>query len=454
MRANFVRDCKPFPAHWWSFPALILIAVLISISPTLADEPDRQQVKVPPPLSLESLFHPDKRFDYDGKLPTVHWIGDEPAKLLVRREQTWNELNLESGQETPWPVVTQLAEQLGHLQGVDDKQAMQSAMSVVSKMEKPDETVLVNIDKSLAIVSAMSPARWLTRDSSGWQNAMIDPSARRVAYTRGGDLFVVDVKTDRSLQLTNDGTDTLLDGVLDWTYQEEIFGRGNFRGFWFSPDGQWLAMMRIDISDVQPYVLSAASSDRGKGVVSRYPKAGDPIPQAELYLWDLRDFDEGNVPLPKLIAQSTPQDEQIITGVWWHPHTRGLVFCVSDRLQTWRELRALDENALPGPAQGTRLLIREESPAWIEPPSSPAWMADGSLVWQSELPSGRPRLYHISSNGQAVTPVSPEDFDVRGFMVSEDASFAIVTGDRQRQTIERHAYRIDLLMEGAPSLCR
>lgn len=436
--------------------APIVIALLFSatlpIGVLRSEESAEKPEKPVPTLSLEALFHPDQKYDFDGTLPATHWVGQSSPKLLIKSQKTWHEVDLNSGAQTPWPVVNQLAAQLGKLEGLKEDQARSAAVGAVSKLTKESDTVLVRIDKSLAVVSARSPARWLTRDASAWRNATLDPTARRVAYTRDGDLFVVDAKTDRSLQLTNDGKDTILDGVLDWTYQEEIFGRGNYRGFWFSPDGQWLAMLRIDISAIEPYVLSSASSQRGRGVTRRYPKAGDPIPHAGLYVWDLREFDSGKLPPAKLIATSTPQDERIITGVWWNPHQSALLFTVSDRLQTWRELRAIAAPFLTGTRQESSLLIREESPSWVEPPQSPGWLSRGGFLWRSDLPTGRTRLFDVSADGQVVTPVTPEDFDVRDFVVRKDGAFVMVTGDAERGTIERQAYRIDVKSKDSPQL--
>ena len=35
-------------------------------------------------------------------------------------------------------------------------------------------------------------------------------------------------------------------GRLDWVYQEEVYGRGNFKGFWWSPDSKWIAFLGLD----------------------------------------------------------------------------------------------------------------------------------------------------------------------------------------------------------------
>ena len=427
----------------------IAIAALVIVSPIASSPPVMAQespIAAPTELTLESLYHPQLKVDFDGELPTTHWIDGTPNQLLVKRDETWNQLNLETGSESVWPVVRQLSDNLAALEGVDAAQATSAAIGAVPSLRAGSDTVLIRIGKSLAIASATGQtppcARWLTRDAAAWRDATLDPSSRRVAYTHDGDLFILDATTGQQLQLTNDGSETLLDGLLDWTYQEEIFGRGNFRAFWFSPDGDWLAMLRIDISAIEPYTLPSAASARGSGERSRYPKAGDPIPHAALLVWDLRSLDSGHLPPPRTIAQSSAHQERIITGVWWNPHQPALLFCISDRKQTWRELRSLDVSSLVNGQDGATVVLREESPAWVEPPSPPGFLPDGNLIWRSELPTGRTRLYHLSSGGQRVSPLTPENFDARDFWTSPAGDFLIVTGDAEGRTVNQQAYRV------------
>ena len=54
---------------------------------------------------------------------------------------------------------------------------------------------------------------------------------------RDHDLYVVPSAGGPERRLTTDGSQEILNGKLDWVYQEEIYGRGNFRGYWWSPDG-------------------------------------------------------------------------------------------------------------------------------------------------------------------------------------------------------------------------
>ena len=443
-RLNLTR---PLDRHWAMILLLSLFFSFAATSTALAQDsnpktdPKTEKPQTPPELSLRSLYHPEDKFDFDGELPATHWVDDDNATLLIRRDDIWKQVELATGMETQWPVAEKLRANLAALDGIEESQLESITNRAVQGIQSAGNPVLVRVGKGLAIVSSDQAARWLTRDASGWRDTTLDPSARRVGYTKDGDMFLLDLADGTQVRLSNDESDTLLDGLLDWTYQEEIFGRGKFRGLWFSPNGNWLAMLRIDISGIEPYTLHDSSSDRGKGLVSRYPKAGDPIPHATLLLWDLRPLDSAGVPLSRVMTQSTPQQERIVTGVWWHPHQGSLLFSVSDRTQTWRELRRLDPDAMATGGDATRLLLREESPAWVEPPSDPGWLPDGSLIWRSELPTGRTRLYHISHDGKRITPLTPEDFDAREFSVSPEGDFLVVTGDAERGTIDQQVYR-------------
>ena len=432
---------------------ILCLALVSGWTGTARAQDSSATLKAVPELSLDSLYHPENKFDFDGDLPTTHWIDGQTSQLLIKRDDSWNQLDLDTGDESTWPVIEQLREKLAALEGISEEQVKSAAIAAVPELKSADDTLLVRIGKSLAIVSTKTQARWLTRDATAWRDPTLDPTSRRVAYTRDGDLFVLDAVGGKQVQLTNDGSETLLDGLLDWTYQEEIFGRGNYRAFWFSPDGNWLAMLRIDISGIETYTLPSAKSERGSGIVSRYPKAGDPIPHAALLVWDMRRLDAGEMPPPRTLAESSPRQERIITGVWWNRRRTSLLFCVSDRKQTWRELRVLDSEALQNGQSEPQILLREESPAWVEPPAAPGWLPDGSLIWRSELPTGRTRLYHVSANGQLVVPLTPESFDVRDFSVSPQGDFLIATGDAQRRTVDQQVYRVAIPADtGDPAL--
>ena len=82
------------------------------------------------------------------------------------------------------------------------------------------------------------------------------PDGRQAAFIRRNNLYVVNLEQQRQeKQLTTSGTDQLLNGKLDWVYQEEIYGRGNFQAYWWSPDSAHWRSCSVD--------------DRGAGVHGR-----------------------------------------------------------------------------------------------------------------------------------------------------------------------------------------
>jgi dipeptidyl-peptidase-4 len=100
------------------------------------------------------------------------------------------------------------------------------------------------------------------------------PDARRVAFVRNNDLFVVDIPSQTERRLTSDGSATILNGVLDWVYDEEVYGRGSRRALWWSPDSARIAFLRLDESPVRAFTLL----DHLPGCRTRKPRSTTPRP--------------------------------------------------------------------------------------------------------------------------------------------------------------------------------
>src|SRR5688500_20006071 len=54
------------------------------------------------------------------------------------------------------------------------------------------------------------------------------PDGRMIGFVRSGNMYVYDIGTGHERRLTTDGGAKILNGRLDWVYQEELYGRGNF----------------------------------------------------------------------------------------------------------------------------------------------------------------------------------------------------------------------------------
>ena len=81
------------------------------------------------------------------------------------------------------------------------------------------------------------------------------PDDRMIGFVRNNNMYVYDLATQRERRLTTDGSPKILNGRLDWVYQEELYGRGNFEAYWWSPDSTMLAYLRLDENPVPEFTV-------------------------------------------------------------------------------------------------------------------------------------------------------------------------------------------------------
>ncbi|MBL9076657.1 MAG: S9 family peptidase [Planctomycetes bacterium] len=267
----------------------------------------------------------------------------------------------------------------------------------------------------------------------------LSPDGARASFVRNNDLFVVDVASKASWRVTEDGGPDLFHGLLDWVYQEELYGRGDFQGHWWSPTGGALAFLSLDESAVKEFTLvdhvPEGFLDEERSVVTEvanYPKAGDPNPTARLSVAHPADRRVVRVDL-----SSFPADA-LVVRVDWTPDGKTLLAIVQDRIQTWAELCAID------PATGAAVRwIREESPTWVNRPEPPLWLADGTFLWRSER-TGYQHVYHYRAGGELVRAVTAGDWQVRSIVRVDEAAGVVWYEGTEHGATGRHLYRIGL----------
>jgi dipeptidyl-peptidase-4 len=97
------------------------------------------------------------------------------------------------------------------------------------------------------------------------------PDGSNVAFVASYNLHVVPAAGGDVRALTTAGHDDLFFGRLDWVYQEELYGRGNFQGYWWAPDGAHIALLKLDEAPVQEFVLVSDVPARPEVERTNYP---------------------------------------------------------------------------------------------------------------------------------------------------------------------------------------
>ena len=237
---------------------------------------------------------------------------------------------------------------------------------------------------------------------------------------------------DHTKRLTNR---KILSGKLDWVYQEELYGRGNFKGYWWNPDSQGVAFLVLDETAVRTFPIVDHLPVVNANESMSYPKAGDPNPLVQVGVSRLTDDGEKT----SWVDLSQYGEEPILVSwVSWSPDGKRLFLQVQDRAQTWLDLVATD--AAGGNPQ---VLFRDKTPAWIESPGDPHWRNDGSFVWLSPR-SGYRHLYLYSADGKRVKPLTDGDWEVRETLAFDAENDLLYFSAARDQAYNLHVYRLNL----------
>lgn len=261
------------------------------------------------------------------------------------------------------------------------------------------------------------------------------PQGDMLAFIRDHDLFVAPLAGGPAKALTTGGSREYLNGKLDWVYQEEVYGRGDFQGYWWNPTGTHIAYLCLDESAVQDFTVVDHIEDghfRVKPELTRYPKVGDPNPTTKVGIVELASGTTTWVDLERF-----PSDF-LAVRVNWTPSGDRCLISIQDRIQTWAELVAAD------PATGEApTWIREESGGWTNRPASPTWLPDGSFLWISER-TGYKHIYRYQAGGALIGPVTAGEWAVTDVVDVDTDQGVIRFGATQGGAIDRNQYRVNL----------
>jgi len=355
-----------------------------------------------PPLTFEQAGGRGERLSFRPVLPSVRWAPDGQHVVVGRGDEAiW--VDPVTGEDTKPPA--------GQKSEGEDEEA-----------ERPQRGRRARGDKDDA-----GPRRQLAEPS---------PDGQRVGFVRDNDLYLADAAAGgRELRITSNGGENQFNGILDWVYQEEVYGRGNFKGFWWSPDSKHIAFLSLDESAVYGFtVIDHVEADhfRVKAEVTKYPKVGDPNPTVKVGIAAL----DGSIAWADFGRYG--DEGVLVVRVDWDPAGARCLVHVQDRIQQWADLVAVD------PETGaTSVLLHESSKAWTERPESPRWLADGSFLWRSHR-TGRDHLYHYTAAGELLGAVTRGDWNLLDIEHLDEASgklwfTATIDGD-----VNENLYRTDL----------
>jgi dipeptidyl-peptidase-4 len=424
----------------------------------------QEQPRLP---SIPEIFAPG---GVTGRQPeTVKWSPDGTHASYVLRDDSGEHgqlyyIDVTTGKPAVLVASEKLAslvppENTGGKQSKDDREReRRTRYSIAGYHWAPDSKHLLFDSKGqlwyFTIESGIGIQETAAADPSG--DPKFSPDGKRLSYTRKHNLYVRPVSGDsRENQLTstseNDG-DNILNGEVDWVYEEELGVRSNY--FW-SPDSKHIVYMQMNETLVPEYPITDFIPDHPTVDQQKYPYAGDPNPEVRVGVIDAGGGKTHWVSIPGLAGKQSKNDYYIPRFGWVNKDT--LYLEVLNRDQNQLDLYFVDVTS--GHSQ---LMLTEKDDAWVNVNDTFRILKSGDkFLWQSWR-DGHTHLYLYSftKGNPLASPATLDrqltsgDFevtDVEGVDESSKTLYYISTEGDDRQ---RNLYSVRLDGSGKQRISR
>jgi dipeptidyl-peptidase-4 len=276
-----------------------------------------------------------------------------------------------------------------------------------------------------------------TKNDKSEENTEFSPDGKKIAFTRDNDIWALDIETGAETRLTTTGSDTLMNGVLDWVYEEELFSRGDTKAYWWSPDGKKIAFLQFDESPVPAFPIVDFIPVHNTTESQRYPKAGDPNAVVRVGVVDVSG---GDVAWMKVDTT----DDSYIARVWWLRDGEHLALEKLTRAQDRLTLYFADART-----GDLREVLSETSDTWVDVSDTKHYYeTEDRFVWSSDR-DGFVHLYLYGNDGTLLRSLTQGPWDVSDLDHVDEKRGLVHFTALEKSVLERHLYRVSE-KEGAP----
>jgi dipeptidyl-peptidase-4 len=266
--------------------------------------------------------------------------------------------------------------------------------------------------------------------------ARLSPDATRVAYVRAHDLYVERLADGQITRLTNDGSETTINGTSDWVYEEELGVRDAFR---WSLDGTSIAYWQFDSTGVETFTLINATDSLYPALTRiPYPKTGTTNSAVRIGV-----ISAGGGATTWMQVPGDPREHYIARMSWMDDGA--LAVQQLNRLQNRHDLLRADART-----GVTRRLCRDESSTWIDIDEGVRWIDNGrSFLWVSERDGWR-HVYRVPRDGGTPQLVTRFDADIISLAGLDEAGGVLYVTASPSDATQAALYRFRLDGTGEP----
>jgi len=276
---------------------------------------------------------------------------------------------------------------------------------------------------------ATKKAKRLTETTSFETDIKFSPKGNFVSYIRNQNIYILNIASGKERQLTRDGADTIKNGMSEFVAQEEM---DRMTGYWWSPDEQNIAFLRVDEAPVQTIIRNEIYAEKIELIEQRYPATGTNNVHIQLAITDIKG---------KKIRFIDTGDNQdfYIPRVKWLADGKNLSYQWQSRDQKTLKLKKYNLKE-----RSQKTLLTETSSHWLNLHKDLTFLSDNkTFIWSSER-DGYKHLYHYNLKGELISQLTKGTWVVDALShVDENKGWLYFTG-RADTPLERHLYKVPL----------
>ncbi len=259
------------------------------------------------------------------------------------------------------------------------------------------------------------------------QEPVIAPNGKQVAYVADNNIYLFDMTTNTTKQLTTDGVkNKIINGVTDWVYEEEF---AFVRAFEWNADGSKIAFLRFDETNVPEFSMDVYGTELyPKPYVFKYPKAGEANSEISLHMYDVQSGSTTKIDVG---------DAYYIPRIKWMNHPDHLSVQTLNRHQN--HLKFYDVNAK---RNEVIVLLEEKDAAYVDITDNLTFLADDSFIWTSEK-DGWNHIYLYNSDGKLQNQITKGEWEVTQYYGYDQNEDKVYYQSTENGSINRGVYSIE-----------